>query len=453
MGAAHRVGPARLALAVVTTIAVLAAAAPASAGMVVGVSMDRLGPVGGDLDLTFFDPFESSGVAFIPPPGVNTTADEEDLALSGNGQRLFWKSLSGGRIQTLDVGGGRQGAFDLPDDSASRNGSFDSGFGVSPDGLRLAVSLAFPSTPAGRTTGALLFSTDPFPGGPFPLVSTPILSDDRLQSQFVPAPAIAGHDPVVADNGRVAWRAFGEQNGVVFGSSTGTLAFARINADQPALRPGDNTNVTVIFDGNLTRGNLATIAFDGSPSLQSLSLPGASLAGEERFPHWTRDGRYLVWLTLGPPIQATGGELREGTIKVYDTETQAIVTTRSLGRKERFAALAVAQTPSVLAAFDVNLGLQRTDPTLSVRLASPATVGILVQRVVGTRRLLGRLAPRLELVGRVPLGKQRRGRARIPWDGKVNGRELSPGRYQITMRRLVRNKVVELSEPDTVRIR
>lgn len=80
-------------------------------------------------------------------------------------------------------------------------------------------------------------------------------------------------------------------------------------------------------------------------------------------------------------------------------------------------------------------------------------MGILVQRVVGARRLLGKRAPRLKLVGRVPLGKQRRGRARIPWDGKVNGRVLAPGRYQITMRRLRGNKVVELSEPDTVRIR
>jgi hypothetical protein len=437
---------------VVTTIAVLVAAAPASAGMVVGVSMDRLGPVGGDLDLTFFDPFESSGVAFITPSGVNTTADEEDLALSGNGPRLFWKGLSPSRLNTLDLGGGRQGAFELPDLPANQTGTFDSGFfgsgfGVSPDGLRLAVSLTFTSSPAPRTTGALLFSTDPFPGGPFSLVSTPILSDDRLQDQIVRAQVI-GSDPVVANNGRVAWQAYGRQNGVVFGSSTGTLTFAPINVEQLALRPGDNTSVTAIKDRNLVR-----IAFDGSPSLELLSLPGASLAGEERFPQWTRDGRYLVWLAVGPPIQATGGELREGIIKVYDTETQAIVATRSLSRKERFRALAVMQTPSVLAAFDVNLGLQQTDPSLSVRLATSATVGILVQRVMGTRRLLGRRAPRLKLVGRVPLGKQRRGRARIAWDGKVNGRELPAGRYQITMRRLVRKKVVELSEPDTVRIR
>jgi hypothetical protein len=115
--------------------------------------------------------------------------------------------------------------------------------------------------------------------------------------------------------------------------------------------------------------------------------------------------------------------------------------------------LAVAQTPSVFVAFKVNLGLQETDPTQSVRLASAATVGILVQRVVGTRRLLGRRAPRLKLVGRVPLGRHGRGRARIPWDGRVNGRKLRPDRYQITMRRLARDKVVELSEPETVRIR
>ena len=438
----------RLALAVVAAIAVLMAAAPASARMVVGVSMGRLGPVGGDLDLTFFDPFESSGVAFITPPGVNSTLDEDDLALSGNGQRLFWKSLPPGVVETMDLGGGnRQGAFSLPELPPGQTGSIDGGFGVSPDGQRLAVSLTLTTSPPPRRTGALLFSANPFPSGPFTLTATPFANDDRLQQQIVRA-QVLGRDPVVANDGRVAWFAAGRENGVVFGPSAGTIVFSGIHGEQPALRPGDNTNVTVIEDGDLAR-----IEFDGSPSRQLVSLPGASLAGDERFPQWTPDGRYLVWLALGPPIQALGGELREGTIKVYDTETQALVASRSLGRKERFSALAVAQTLTVVAAFDVNLGLERTDPTLSVRLTSPATVGILVQRVVGTRQLLGRRAPRLKLVGRVPLGRHGRGRTRIPWNGRVNGRELRPGRYQITMRRLVRNKVVELSEPVTVRIR
>lgn len=102
--------------------------------------MDRLGPVGGDLDLTFFDPFESSGVAFITPSVVNSTADEEDLALSGNRQRLFWKSVSPSQVRTLDLGAARHGFTGslLPDLPANQNGTFDnaffsSGFGVSPD--------------------------------------------------------------------------------------------------------------------------------------------------------------------------------------------------------------------------------------------------------------------------------------------------------------------------------
>ncbi len=47
-----------------------------------------------------------------------------------------------------------------------------------------------------------------------------------------------------------------------------------------------------------------------------------------------------------------------------------------------------------------------------------ALIGILVRRVVGHHRVLGHRAARLRLVGRVPLGRFRRGHGRIHWNGR-----------------------------------
>jgi hypothetical protein len=55
-------------------------------------------------------------------------------------------------------------------------------------------------------------------------------------------------------------------------------------------------------------------------------------------------------------------------------------------------------------------------------------------------------------VGRVPFGPQRKGRIKIRWDYKVNGKRLPAGTYRITMRTLRRDKVVELAGPLIVKV-
>ena len=72
-------------------------------------------------------------------------------------------------------------------------------------------------------------------------------------------------------------------------------------------------------------------------------------------------------------------------------------------------------------------------------------VGILVQRVHGHH---------LERVGKVPLGTHGKGRLRLRWNLRVNGKPLHPGRYQITLRALDGHKrVLGLSAPTTIRVR
>ena len=65
--------------------------------------------------------------------------------------------------------------------------------------------------------------------------------------------------------------------------------------------------------------------------------------------------------------------------------------------------------------------------------------------MTGKRRLLGRKVPRIKQVGRVPLGKTRKGRNLFRWDGKVDGRRLKPGTYLLTYRALRRARVVSTS--------
>ena len=63
-------------------------------------------------------------------------------------------------------------------------------------------------------------------------------------------------------------------------------------------------------------------------------------------------------------------------------------------------------------------------------------VGILIARIIGTKRLLGRTVPRISVVGRVPLGAAKRGTNRFPWNGRVNGRRMPRGTYLLTFRSL-----------------
>jgi hypothetical protein len=54
--------------------------------------------------------------------------------------------------------------------------------------------------------------------------------------------------------------------------------------------------------------------------------------------------------------------------------------------------------------------------------------GILVERVLGYKGIAGRRVPVTRRVGRVPFGPQRKGRIRITWDYKLNGKRLPGGR-------------------------
>jgi uncharacterized delta-60 repeat protein len=82
--------------------------------------------------------------------------------------------------------------------------------------------------------------------------------------------------------------------------------------------------------------------------------------------------------------------------------------------------------------------------TIHVGIVIPTGVGILVER---------RVHGRFVRVGRVPFGRKHKGRNRIRWHYRVNGRRLRPGIYFIRVRLLNRRgRVFEVSKRFRVRV-
>jgi hypothetical protein len=88
-----------------------------------------------------------------------------------------------------------------------------------------------------------------------------------------------------------------------------------------------------------------------------------------------------------------------------------------------------------------------------VGLTGPTGIGIIVQRILGTHRVLGKKGFKLGPARRVPLGSFTKGRHRIRWNRNVGGRPLKPGRYLVTVRAVTPKAVVrELGSPHVLRV-
>jgi hypothetical protein len=131
-------------------------------------------------------------------------------------------------------------------------------------------------------------------------------------------------------------------------------------------------------------------------------------------------------------------------------------TFTSAGSPQRLFAQAAIGGPNcvIFKACRLRVTVRHGAATIVSRLRQRNTVGILVQRIVGTRKVHGRRVPRLHRVGRVPLGRHRKGDLRLRWNLRVNGHRLRGGRYRIVLRALDRHRrVLGITKPVTVRIR
>jgi hypothetical protein len=460
-------GQVGLAAALAASACSVLAPSVADAGLIAGVSMDRAGPAGDDLELLLLDPL-SSGPALPLPAGVNTPASERDISLTADAGRVGFTSgfqtalvdrLTGQRAPVPQTG------FSPPSGASILGGR------VSPDGTRFASG----SRRFGERSLVHIFDVAD-------LAAVQLKIAYMVQIQTHGGDTLAT-DPVVTDNGRVAWivnrsgsppQTIG-QGEIAFTAGSGQPRRIRLPttsslvASDPTIKPLPGGNTVSFEDTAITHTSrpgrlspsvdLGVVVLDGQDDYELLSLPGVSLAGREMLPAWSPDGRYLAFVALSNHRQLSGvGSVDDGTLRVYDTATQSFIDSggRPLGTRRVFNSLALAKSPPLIVSFAISnttISPVQGSATLAAKLSGPTNVGILVQRITGTRRLFGRRVPRLRKVGRVPLGGHRRGRSQIPWSLRVNGHRLAPGRYQITLRALRGSRVTDLSKPVTVRVR
>ena len=229
------------------------------------------------------------------------------------------------------------------------------------------------------------------------------------------------------------------------------------NTRELALRTGLPRHATPRFsDGHVAlditgavSADIATIQFpgDSEPSV----LGAVKTASAERMPAWSPDGVQLGF------VRTTGTNPRRNLL-VFDSTAgiQAVVNPAvDLGEEaptpqlrdfqDTWGGLSLANTSSADSVV-VTCGTACTGAlagqatgtgvTLGPRVGGPTRVGILIARVVGTRRLFGHPALKIRRVGRVPLGPATTRNPRFRWNGRVNGRRLAAGDYLLTFRAL-----------------
>jgi len=225
----------------------------------------------------------------------------------------------------------------------------------------------------------------------------------------------------------------------------------------PVIRRGDQYVALDKTTGS--NADVQTISFPAETALTPAPTP-ITTADPERMPAWSPGGLQLGF------VRTTGGRR---VLPVYDLPPglQAILnppidlgadapTPQTRAFQSSWGGLSIAES----SALDVPVVTCTTTclqtlltPTLTKTVLSPTvstttktqTIGIFVVRVTGKRKLLGRSVPRIKQVGRVPLGKTRKGRNRFRWNGKVEGKRLKRGTYLLTYRALRGARIVSTS--------
>ncbi len=173
----------------------------------------------------------------------------------------------------------------------------------------------------------------------------------------------------------------------------------------------------------------------GTPLPGIVNRPGADTTR----PAFSDDGRYLAFLSFKDDLR----------LFVWDTDTQLLLNPDGIPVGGSVQNLTSRQDGAIaLFPRPVIVGTAIKGSEIQFALLSGSSVGIIVQRVVGRTRVLGRRAPKLKLVGRVPLGQFRKGRRHVRWNRRVNGKRLRRGEYLVTVRSVARRlRVRDLGKP------
>jgi hypothetical protein len=394
----------------------------------------------------------ASGHGNPVPSGLNTPAEELHPSISPDGFTLAFERIDPAagtrRIVITDLASGTSADLYNAFDAATQAPNTPTW--TSPTTVAVGAPTA-PLTVGQSQAQVSSIDISDFPGGPFPrstvVIGAQQLGGNTLQfEQRVIAATkqrirIAGLRPAGGVTGRLVEAASGPAQ-VLSGSDS--FDDPTISTSQSVIVADDSK----VKDGALQGGRLffTSLLLAGITPLPAIvNAAGTSV---ER-PEFSDDGRYLAFVRRGGD-----GHYR---LFVWDTQTQLLLDPdgADLGLVPDQAAL--ERSDGAIALHDLPIILSSSiapNGLIVAGLQGPSNVGIIVQRIVGRTRVLGRSAPRLHFVGRVPLGHFKRGRARIHWDRRVGGRTLSPGRYQVTVRSVTAaGGVRDLGKPVTLRIR
>jgi WD40-like Beta Propeller Repeat len=235
-------------------------------------------------------------------------------------------------------------------------------------------------------------------------------------------------------------------------SATSTIFDPAANLDDPAISGPDGVVVFVRSAPSENQSKLVYRPLNALASAPTTALPTIVNAAD-RFqihPAFSDDGRYLAFLRLRSFPER---------LFVFDTQTQLLLNPQGVPvdtlQASPHGSGSFNDGGTVLTVVPVFTRTGIVGRNVLFGLNADSTVGILVQRIVGTTRLLGHRAPKLRLVGRVPLGRFKRGRGihRVRWDQRVHGTRLRSGTYLVTVRSVTSKlQVRDLGKPVRITI-
>ena len=202
---------------------------------------------------------------------------------------------------------------------------------------------------------------------------------------------------------------------------------------QPPSIP-DATALAVSPDGQriayVTEQRLAVVNLDGS-GRQTIT-PDLGISG---VPAWRPDGSriaFLVHPTSAGEARSINSVKSDGSDLVRHTRLagDTVNPNPMVQFGSDFSSLSWGRTCVTFVECAASLSVIETGPTgfsiqSTPKLPAAASIGFLIERYSGRR---------LRQVGRVPFGRKARGRARVRWALRLNGRRLRPGRYRISLR-------------------
>ena len=440
----------------------------------------------------------ATGTQIAVPAGVNTNDDELHPALSADGRSLvftrmrlqpklngdivppaerslIWVDRQTGATQAINGGSGGTGAVytsktttssslawghrpsDVPSFVDAREGTRFVGRRASvsaPDAAPGSSGDIFASVTASDTPHAAsipdLFSDVIFGGG----------CDPCRASRTARYLSLSNHDPVTGAISRSVARLslFGETGAFRTFQTFNVLTFGDdgVPAGHPVPRSGDGYVALDRATGE--DADIHSITYPGETQTTVAPSP-ITTTSPERMPAWSPDGIKLGF------VRHSGGQRKLGIFDATPGIQTVVNTPVGIGAEAPSPQTRAFQ--NVYGGLSIANGPPSTGPiitcgtsclstlgtatlgspvTLTPKVTTTTTIGIFVARVTGKRRLLGRSAPRLRVLGRVPLGIARKARRnRFRWDGKVNGKRLKRGTYLLTYRSLKGKRITNTS--------